>query len=119
MNIHHIGIEVREIEKSIQFYKSFLGLEPSQFITFQGEQLVFLEGNGFTLELISSNECTNPASIHFAIQIDPLTEWIEQLRSKGFEPLEGPYELKNGWKTVFYNGPDNEIIEFIQQKYLK
>lgn len=30
--------------------------------------------------------------------------------------IEGPYKLQNGWKTVFYEGPNIEVIEFLQVK---
>ena len=30
--------------------------------------------------------------------------------------IEGPFKLKNGWETVFYQGPDNEVIEFLQME---
>jgi lactoylglutathione lyase len=114
MRVHHFGIVVSDLEVSVQFYKSFLGIQSRQLFSFMDERIVFMEGNGLLIELVSSTESARPSSTHLALQVDNMKKWIKELQNKGFYPTEGPYRLENGWETVFYEGPDQEIIEFIQ-----
>ena len=47
-------------------------------------------------------------------EVDNLYEVMDQFDSN--RKIEGPYKLENGWETVFYEGPNQEVIEFLQVK---
>jgi lactoylglutathione lyase len=115
MKWHHAGIPVSNLNDSIQFYKRMFGFNFKQYVTFQEEKIVFLRNESVQIELIESEENLVPFnSTHFAWQVEDAEEWIKKLKEKGLYPSEGPYNLRNGWVTVFYKGPDHEIIELIQ-----
>ncbi|WP_419956057.1 VOC family protein [Neobacillus niacini] len=116
MRMHHFGIEVKDLETSAAFYQKYIGLQEESSFLFAGEKIVFLKEKEFRLELISSSEqpTSNPSSIHLCFQVDSINEVIFRFNENGIFPIEGPYKLENGWGTVFYQGPDNEVIEFIQ-----
>ncbi|KGM45523.1 VOC family protein [Neobacillus niacini] len=116
MHMHHFGIEVKDLETSAAFYQKYIGLQEESSFLFSGEKIVFLKEKDFRLELISSSEqpTSNPSSVHLCFQVDSINEVIFRFNENGIFSIEGPYKLENGWETVFYQGPDNEVIEFIQ-----
>lgn len=114
MNIHHYGIQVSNMEKSIKFYQSFLHLHVESTIHFMDEEIVFLTGKDIRIELIKGNGIKSRFLGHIAIQVENLSNFMLRINEKGYFPMEGPYQLFNGWRTVFYAGPDGEVIEFIQ-----
>ncbi len=80
-------------------------------MTVDKESIIFLVKNDFRLELIWSGLPEgSPRGVHICYEVDRLGEII---MSRG-APIEGPYVLENGWETVFYEGPDHEVIEFLQ-----
>lgn len=110
MRFHHYAIEVENLEESITFYKKLLGLEIESRLSFMDEEIVFLVSDDFRLELIETPEYDKTAHICFAV--NNLQDVMNEFNS--YQKLEGPYKLHNGWETVFYEGPNQETIEFIQ-----
>ena len=79
-----------------------------------GEEIVFLVLDHFRLELFSSlqGEQGNTPSVHICYEVDCIVEKLAEM-----EPchiIEGPYKLDNGWRTVFVEGENKEIIEYLQ-----
>ncbi|MEH7107648.1 VOC family protein [Bacillus sp. JJ1764] len=111
MRIHHFALEVSQLEESVAFYKKNLGFHEEGRILFMGEEIVFLKLGDFRMELISGDRPCVP-STHLCFEVECLSE-ITGLMNRN-RLLEGPYKLENGWETVFYSGPDGEIIEFLQ-----
>lgn len=116
MRFHHFAIEVKDLETSAAFYLRYFGLQEERRFLFNREKIIFLKADDFRLELISSIEqsSSNPASVHLCFEVDSIKEVTQPFNENGIFPIEGPYKLENGWETVFYQGPDNEVIEFIQ-----
>lgn len=115
MRIHHFALEVKNHEIAKAFYEDMLGFKECLRTSFQDEEIIFLHLNGFMIELIANNRnspiCEN---VHLCFEVDHIEDQIRKLAESSLVPIEGPYFLENGWKTVFYKGPDNETIEFIQ-----
>jgi len=122
MRLHHMGIQVKSLEASLAFYKKHFGFREIGRLRFGDEDIVFLENEGvcdlpgLKLELIQQE---NPlqsgvSRIHFAWEVENLKTVIQKLKSLGLEPAEGPYDLKNGWRISFYEGPDQEVIELVE-----
>lgn len=115
MRIHHFALEVKNLEAAKAFYEELLGFKEYLRTSFQDEEIIFLNLNGFLIELIANNLNSQiNKNIHLCFEVDDIEEQIRKLAESSLEPIEGPYSLENGWKTVFYQGTDNEIIEFIQ-----
>ncbi|WP_312473768.1 VOC family protein [Neobacillus sp.] len=111
MRFHHYAIEVNNLEESIAFYKKYLGFQTESRFFFMGEEIVFLASNDFRLELISG-QGENDKTTHLCFEVSDLHEVMN--RFDDIRKIEGPYKLQNGWETVFFEGPDQEIIEFLQ-----
>ncbi len=114
MRFHHFAIEVKDLEKSIAFYQKFIGLHEEVRMIFNEENIVFLANSEFRLELISGGQQNAPSELHICFEVSDLSEIIRIFTENRITTMEGPYKLNNGWQTVFYQGPDNEIIEFLQ-----
>lgn len=111
MKLHHVGVHVSHLKNSIEFFKSVFGFEKESHFIFMEEEIVFLTLGDFRLELVSSNE-ENQVNTHICFEVNNLTDIMAQC--KALRKMEGPYELDNGWQTVFYEGPNQEIVEFMQ-----
>ncbi|WP_062105658.1 VOC family protein [Bacillus niameyensis] len=115
MRWHHSGIEVRNLDDSISFYERMFDFKIEQFLTWSGEKIAFLKNDDVRIELIEAENTPDLChSVHVAWQVDDIESWMKRLDGKGLSPSEGPYKLKNGWITVFYEGLDGEVIELIQ-----
>lgn len=114
MYFHHFAIEVKDLETSIAFYQKYLGLHEEVRLQFSKENIVFLERNEFRLELISGGQQNLSQGVHICFAVDSVEEIMKSFREDGILAAEGLYKLQNGWETVFYEGPDNEIIELLQ-----
>ncbi|MFJ5717745.1 VOC family protein [Neobacillus sp. NPDC093127] len=113
MRVHHFGLEVNNLEESVAFYKNYLGFQEECRMFFLGEEIVFLALGDFRLELISGRQ-ENDKTNHICIEVFDLAEIINRFDAS--RKIEGPYKLENGWQTVFYEGHDQETIEFLQTR---
>jgi lactoylglutathione lyase len=114
MHFHHFAIEVKDMETSIAFYQRYLGLQEEGRLRFEKEDIVFLVNSDFKIELISGGQQNVSQGVHICFEVDSIEDIIKTFIKDGIFASEGPYMLHNGWKTVFYEGPDNEVIEFLQ-----
>ncbi len=113
--LHHIGLYVSDMKKSCEFYERILPIQKKESFMWNDTELVFLIGEGFQLELLP-NSADHAACSHIAFSVASVTEKIEELYQEDILLTEGPYDLPNGWRTVFFEGPDGEEIEFIQTR---
>ncbi|THE12097.1 glyoxalase/bleomycin resistance/dioxygenase family protein [Bacillus timonensis] len=108
MRIHHYGLEVRNLEDSVTFYKDDLGFTEETRFVFMEEEIVFLTLGEIRLELIASHTLNT----HICFEVSNLDSIMPSLTS--LRKVEGPYQFDNGWQTVFFEGPSKEILEFLQ-----
>lgn len=115
MNIHHYGIEVRRLREAVFFYKKALGMRVIYETVFMEERLMFLQNEHLMIELVE-NEDSPRGRAHVAYKVEEIQACMDQLKSKGYHPSEGPYRLENGWLTVFYESPSGELVEFVEER---
>ncbi|MBS4216528.1 MULTISPECIES: VOC family protein [Neobacillus] len=111
MRFHHYALEVHELEEAIAFYKNYCGFQEEGRLSYMDEEIVFLISKNFRLELIFGPQ-QNEGTTHLCFEVDDLPDVMKKLDDR--TRIEGPYKLPNGWETVFYEGPNQEIIEFLQ-----
>ncbi|MDR7245622.1 VOC family protein [Priestia megaterium] len=123
LKFEHVGVQVKDIEESIEFYTQKVGLElietlphtdPSLKLAFLG-----LEGN-VIVELIQgyNSSLPNEGKVHhFALAVDGIEEEFERLKSAGVSFVEeNIVTLPNGARYLFFYGPDKEWIEYYELK---
>ncbi|MDN3018713.1 VOC family protein [Paenibacillus sp. BSR1-1] len=115
LKLHHYSIEVTDVYIVKAFYISLLGFTEDEKVEFAGEEILFLRNGDFLLELIEVNQAESPpGNVHLCFETKNINDIMEKFLKAGIAPNEGPYILKNGWKTVFYRGHANEILEFLE-----
>ncbi|WP_175989934.1 VOC family protein [Bacillus sp. Marseille-Q1617] len=117
MKLHHIGINVSSLKRSKGFYQTLFGFKEEFTAVIGSEEIVFLKRNEDWLELIEDRD-RGPSNsrVHFAWETADLEAEIKRLARLDLVPVEGPIQLDNGWRAVFYKGPDEELIELISIK---
>ena len=120
MSFCWVTINVKDLEKSIQFYKDFAGLEIKREMSpVPGIEIIFLgsDETGVEVELIS-NEKNKPPShgndISLGFNVESLDKTIEMLRNSGISTIEGPFEPSPFIKFIFVKDPDGVRIQFVE-----
>lgn len=118
----HTRMRVNDIERSAKFYQEALGLTVSRRHTSpRGAQLVFLTtpNSDEEIELCqlpnSSSVQVQPDLMHLAFEVDDLTAFTEQLKSRGFALSDGPTASGSGSVIAFIDAPEGYEVELIQR----
>lgn len=121
---HHVAVKSVDYEKSFHFYTVGLGLKPV-FERGEGDKrMAFLElPDGSSIELFAGGTGVEPAGgwTHLSFLVDSADAAFEAALLGGGKPRHQPADgLLTGKpadmaiRTSFVDGPDNEIIEFLQ-----
>ncbi|QHE51269.1 glyoxalase/bleomycin resistance/dioxygenase family protein [Pontibacillus sp. HMF3514] len=116
MKVHHVGIHVSDLERSYRFYNEYFGFQAGERFSLGEESILFLEKGEVKLELFASESQPVQTENHLCCQVESVDELRVELKQKGLFPREGPIAVGNGWRTVFYEGPDHEMIEVLEVK---
>lgn len=117
----HTRIRVRDLERSVAFYRDVIGLsEAGRSISPMGNQLAYLrdqEGGG-EIELCfqpGKPDFTFPEDIfHVAFEVENLDEVGERLKARGIPFTDGPHRSARGSALAFIDDPDGYEIELLQ-----
>ena len=130
LKLDHIGIAVRNLEDSIEFYINIVGGKLIDRYQSDAEgvesEVAILEVNGDRIELLApTNNTTSPIARfikqkgkgvhHIAYQVDNLDEALAELKQKGIRTLENTLRInKHGRRLIYLNPADTEgtIIEY-------
>ncbi|WP_078553520.1 VOC family protein [Bacillus alkalicellulosilyticus] len=122
--IEHVGIMVKDIEASIHFYESIVGMTLKNTLLHTNGiiKLAFL---GFTkdgeteLELIQGYNDKLPSEgkvHHIAITVDDIEEEWSRIQNLDVELIDSDITtLPDGSRYFFFYGQDGEWIEFFQK----
>ena len=139
--MHHIGVPVRSVERSLAWYRDLFGLEPDFVLESEGPETsaaVQLENARITaamltvgntlLELLEYHEPVGAdfalrncdvGAIHIALEVDSIAAAYDRLRARGatfsVAPTlieEGPLE---GYRFCYFRDPDGIQFELFQR----
>ncbi len=116
--IEHVGIQVRDLDRSLKFYTDVLGLTLRRRVRLNDTtELAFLPLGDSEIELIcKSTEYTFAKEgivHHLTFRVDDVAAALEHLRNNGVQLIhEQPLFLENlGTRIAFFWGPDGEKLE--------
>lgn len=144
--VHHTGIIVKNLDRSIYFYHDLLGLqiqsEPSPW--FSGPELAegvgvpgaslrqvnLTTGDG-VVELLEygnrpEGDDTVPpqnrlGSSHIALRVDDIASTVAELQAKGISFLTPPNVVDEGtlagWRWNYFLDPDGYTVELVEEAY--
>jgi lactoylglutathione lyase len=116
--LSHIGLRVRDLDRSRKFYESVLGFRQARTVEMGETRLAFLEAEGTTIELVEKTKSPYPegvaASMHLAFEVADVASEIQRLQGMDIS-LEGkdPVAFQGGF-IFFFKGPDGEVLELCQ-----
>ena len=114
----HIGVFVKDIDKSIDYYKRLgftLDKEEQPSI-----RIAFLSAGNCLIELVEQKELPpRQAGVvdHIAMVVDNIDEAIENAKANGIDvdaSQVNSMDILGGIKNVFFEGPDGERLEFFE-----
>jgi lactoylglutathione lyase len=118
----HTRMRISDMEQTIQFYTSVLGLEVIERKTSpRGSHLAFLKvPNSDELIELTSFPPSGPVKVqedlvHLAFQVESLDASIASLTAKGVKITDGPTQTASGSRFLFIDAPDGYEIELIEQ----
>ena len=107
--VAQIGVPVKDLERSISFYKDLVGLP----LLFNTNNMAFFECNGvrLLLNLPEKEEFAHSSSVIY-FQVEDIKEKYEELKSKDVLFIDEPHVVaKMGqtetWMTFFKDSEDN------------
>ncbi|MCY9588551.1 VOC family protein [Paenibacillus chitinolyticus] len=119
--LEHVGVMVADMEKSISFYESVVGLKLKDTVTNGAMKLAFLgfDVKGETeVELIEGygGSLTEEGRVHhLAFTVDDIEAEFERVRKTDVVMIDTEITtLPNGSRYFFFHGPDGEWVEFFQ-----
>jgi lactoylglutathione lyase len=141
--IHHTGLHVRDIERSITFYRDLIGLEllarresradyVADVVGYPGAvlQMAWLRhpGGGPILELLQYVEPSgtpvdtatpNPGTAHVCFYVPDIDATYERLKAAGVRfksqrPVAITQGINKGGQAIYFTDPDTITLELIQ-----
>ena len=118
VGLGHIAIFVKDLERSLDFYKKLGFAETQRFARNGGGGIAFMECGTCILEIINRPDITErPAGVvdHFCVEVTGIDELVADLKAQGVikeEAKVGDLTMFGGVKNIFFEGPDGERVEF-------
>jgi lactoylglutathione lyase len=118
----HTRMRVSDLDETIQFYTTVLGLEVIERKTSpRGSHLAFLKvpNSDELIELTSFPPSglvkVQEDLVHLAFQVENLELTITALNQKGIKITDGPTKTSSGSRFIFIDAPDGYEIELIER----
>jgi len=110
--VHHVSLNVRDVDEAGKFYLEVLGLEklPRPDFGFDG---LWLRSEGQEIHLMKVENHEPPEGQHFAFKVDSLAAAIEELEGRGVK-VSKPFDLPGGARQAFLRDPSGNMIELNQ-----
>ncbi len=117
----HTRYRVKDLEKTVSFYKDVLGLkELRRHTSGRGSQLVFLKAPESEEEIeICKFDQSGPVMVgpdltHLAFEVDDLEKFAREAAANGYPLSDGPHSTGTG-KIAFIDAPEGYEIELIER----
>ena len=109
--VHHVSINVDDVDAALTFYTDVLGLEPRTDRPDFGFGGAWLDAGGQQVHLI---EGTPPSTLgqHFALLVDDLDGTVAELRDRAVE-VSDPQPVGSS-RQAFVSDPSGNLVELHQ-----
>lgn len=110
--VHHVSLNVGDLEQAARFYTEILGLEilPRPDFGFPG---MWLDAGAQQIHLMQVEHHATPGGQHFALRVADLDAAAKELAAKGVD-LRGPFEIPGAGRQCFLRDPAGNLIELNQ-----
>lgn len=120
--LDHLVLTVRDIDETLRFYESVLGMEPVVFgegrvaLRF-GNQKINLHAQGREFEPKASVPTPGAADLCFITPVE-LNKAVTHIESRGVEIIEGPVGRTGATgviRSVYFRDPSGNLIELANE----
>jgi lactoylglutathione lyase len=115
--LNHIGIYVKNLEKSLAFYDKVFGFKVINTFTSGEAKLSMIDIGGGVLELIQrpGSPATPPDGnwSHMAIHDPQFDETVDKIEKMGYATRK--ITRPNGNRICFFSDPDGHVIEIMEK----
>ena len=115
--LNHIGLFVRDLKASIEFYKDFFGFSVVMEFQSSGAEIAVIDVGGIKIELIQRPDPmrTEPVGVwgHVALWISDYDEKLAKIDSLGLE--KRLVTTSDGSRLCFFNDPDGHTLELTEK----
>ena len=121
--IHHIAMNVREIDRSVMFYQQAFGFTRIRSWN-EGKAAMLDMGDGTILELFERPDAAGKAGslLHIALRADDVDAAYEHALASGAgeetKPKDVDLQAESSYpiRIAFVKGPDGESIELFHER---
>jgi catechol 2,3-dioxygenase-like lactoylglutathione lyase family enzyme len=135
--LHHASLTVRDLERSLRFYRDALGIPVRERVDMDGDSVTAISGepahlriadldlgDGRVLELVEDMDHDPPehSGSHLALEVDDIQAAYRRVLGAGAtarsEPVELGPEAGRHWQgctVVWITDPDGAAVELVQQ----
>jgi catechol 2,3-dioxygenase-like lactoylglutathione lyase family enzyme len=115
VGIDHVVLKVRDVERSVEWYRDLLGLEPERLEEWRRQEVLFvsLRVDGTTLVDLLQGESDGVNVDHVAFLVQP-TDLQAVVESGVFEVVMEPSTLfgaQGNGTGVYVRDPDGHLVE--------
>jgi len=120
---HHVGLKVKDFDKTVKFYKEVLGLQEKLAWKMGDDDAIMLTmSDGGILEIFSGGTDSDEANArwsHFAIAVDDVPGTYKKAVDFGAKPRTEPGKTaidgKLNIEYAFVYGFGGEVLEFFKE----
>ena len=112
--INHVIYPVRDVARSLHFYKDVLGIKQIAVMqpNVDPDRMVWLQlPSGVMLHLIRSENVPAPRPIHIAFEVADFDGTERAVKAQGIEVLQSGTR-DDGQRYLFFYDPDENRVEF-------
>jgi len=117
--LNHIGIYVKDLEKSLAFYDDVFGFKVINSFTSGEAKMSMIDIGGGVLELVQrpGSPTTPPDGnwSHMAIHDPQFDETIDKIEKMGHATRK--ITIPNGNRLCFFSDPDGHVIEIMEKGF--
>ena len=113
LELNHVAIHVKDLEKSCEFYSTALRLERIPRPAFDFPGAWFRLGALQELHIIAGRQdpvLSQHRGNHFALRVGQLAPWQEHFGQLGIE-IRGPVRRPDGATQIFVRDVDGHVVE--------
>ena len=117
----HVGLKVRDLNISKNFYRENLDFEEVSTHENERVNIVFMKNENTVIELVCDKkgeygQVPNGIVSHIAFTVPDIKYYIEKLKKNNIKfEMDEPMVMGNKL-IIFFPGPDGERLEFVQYK---
>jgi glyoxylase I family protein len=109
--VHHVSINVADVEVALAFYVDVLGMSPRTDRPDFGFGGAWLDVGGQQVHLIEG-EVPAEKGQHFAVRVDDIDATVDELRTRGIQ-VSDPMPVGPG-QQAFLHDPAGNLVELNQ-----